>query len=87
MGCFISGKYPLTHNEAGMLGYIQSGKEKDWSEKIKKALKKKGDKYSVSNPPYNHQAICDLEHTYVSHHKLESGSTVISIHHLLLRFF
>ena len=87
MGCFISGKYPLTHNEAGMLGYIQSGQEKDWSEKIRKALKEKGDKYRVSSPPYNHQEICDLEHTYISYHQLKSGGPVITIHHLLLRFF
>ncbi len=87
MGCFISGKYPLTHNEAGMLGYIQAGKEENWSDQIEKALKEMADKYSVASPPYNHQKICDLEHTYVSYHCLESRVAVIAIHHLLLRFF
>ena len=32
LGCFTSGKYPLTHPEAGMIGYIQSDDESTWVE-------------------------------------------------------
>jgi len=86
MGCFLSGKYPLTHGEAGMLGYVQSGDEKDWSDRIKRALANNGQQYSVAQPFYHWQQICSLEHTYISHHYNQSRSGVIAIHHVLLRF-
>ena len=87
MGCFISGKYPLTHDEAGMLGYLQSDNENEWSNKIENALVKGSDRYHVVSPPYRKQKICSLEHTYLSHHFCDSRTTVISIHHILLRFY
>jgi hypothetical protein len=86
MGCFISGKYPLTHDEAGMLGYIQSSNEKDWSDQIKSTLAEKVNEYRVAPPPYHKQKICTLEHTYVSHHYAAPRTDVIIIHHVLLRF-
>lgn len=86
MGCFISGKYPLTHNEAGMLAYVQSGNEKGWSDQIEDALKTKVAKYRTASPPYCQQNICSLKHTYVSHHFTSSPKSVIVIHHLFLRF-
>ncbi len=86
MGCFISGKYPNTHGEAGMLGYVQSGNEKDWSDKIEKALANKREQYRVAQPPFHRQQICSLGHTYVSHHNSQPHSSVIIIHHVLLRF-
>lgn len=86
MGCFISGKYPVTHDEAGMLGYVQSGDEKDWSDQIERALAQKGEQYSLAQPLYHRQQICSLEHTYVSHHFNMSRAAVILIHHVLLRF-
>jgi len=87
MGCFISGKYPIAFGEAGMLGYVQSGNEKDWSNKIEKALANKGKEYSIAPPPFHQQRICSLDHTYVSRHYTESRSDVIIIHHVLLRFY
>ena len=86
MGCFISGKYPLTHNEAGMLGYLQSGSEKDWSDQIEGALAVKADKYCVAPPPYRQQKICTLEHTYVSRHHAAPQAGIIIINHVLLSF-
>ncbi len=86
MGCFTSGKYPLTHGEAGMLGYIQSGREQDWSDKIKAALAKREKEYAVLSPPFCRQKICDLKHTYVSHHTTTTGLVDIMVHHVLLRF-
>ena len=86
MGCFISGKYPLTHDEAGMLGYLQCGNEKDWSDQIERTLAAKAEKYCVASPPYRQQKICTLEHTYVSHHYAAQHSDIIIIHHVFLRF-
>ncbi len=86
MGCFISGKYPLTHDEAGMLGYVQSWDEGDWSDRIERALAEKKENYCVAAPPFRQQQICSLERTYVSHHFNASHSAVILVHHVLLRF-
>lgn len=86
MGCFISGKYPLTHDEAGMLGYVQSGEEEGWSNQIERTLDEKREQYSVVLPLYHRQQICSLEHTYVSHHYSEGRSAVIVINHVLLCF-
>jgi hypothetical protein len=87
MGCFISGKYPLTHDEAGMLGYVQSENEEDWSNQIENILDEQRQKYSVVQPLYHQQKICSLQHTYVSHHYNVSCSAVILVHHILLRFY
>jgi hypothetical protein len=86
MGCFLSGKYPLNHNEAGMLAYIQSGSEKDWSKQIESALSVNAEKYCAVPPPYHHQKISALKHTYASHHNLTPQDYKIVIHHVLLRF-
>ena len=86
MGCFLSGKYPTTHDEAGMLGYVQSNDEQYWVDRIEKGLVNKGEKYSVVPPLFHRQHICSLEHTYVSHHQQIPGSQSITIHHILLRF-
>src|SRR5262245_62168224 len=45
LGCFISGRYPLTHPEAGMLGYVQSNDETTWAAKIAMALTRAPDAY------------------------------------------
>lgn len=79
MGCFISGKYPLTHEEAGMLGYVQSGSEKEWSDQVENALTKKGPAYSTVPPPYQQQNVCSLKYTYVSHHSSLSPKSIIVI--------
>jgi len=86
MGCFLSGKYPLTHDEAGMIGYVQAGDEADWSDQIKTALVESSERYAVVSPSYRKQEICSMEHTYRSHHRAWSSSSVIAIHHMLLRF-
>jgi len=86
MGCFISGKYPLTHDEAGMLGYVQTGSEKEWSDQVENALTTNGAVYNTAPPPYHQQKICSLKHTYVSHHCTSSPKSALIIHHLFLRF-
>ena len=69
-----------------MLGYLQSGSEKDWSDQIDATLAAKAKKYRVAPPPYHQQKICTLEHTYVSIHRAVPHSGIVIIHHMLLRF-
>ncbi|MFH1137762.1 MAG: hypothetical protein V1816_16970 [Pseudomonadota bacterium] len=86
LGCFLSGKYPITHGEAGMLGYIQSGSESEWSNKIEKALSDHGERYGVTPPAFQPRQLCSLKHTYLSRHHGRQGSGYITIHHVLLLF-
>ena len=34
IGCFLRGTYPLTHPEAAMIGYVQSGTLQTWYDKL-----------------------------------------------------
>ena len=38
LGAFLDCYYSRTHNEAGMLGYVQSGTEQEWAAKIARKL-------------------------------------------------
>lgn len=84
LGCFLTGKYPMTHAEAGMLGYVQSDKENAWAEKIAKALRQGRNVYSVEDPPFC-ALESDLPHVYASHHNTANVPHT-TLYHVLLRF-
>jgi hypothetical protein len=88
LGCFTSGKYPLTHPEAGMLGYIQSGDEAAWAAKIEAALRKDPAAYCVANGVLweHHHIASRLAYTYRSKHHCPALGEDIRIFHILLRF-
>lgn len=89
MGCFLSGQYPATHGEAGMLGYVQSHNEQFWANEIKTELakKKKKKQYAIrKDGPWTQVSIlASLTHTYRSRHNRKSLPPV-TILHVLLRF-
>ena len=87
LGCFLSGKYPMTHGEAGMLGYVQSEDELKWAERIATTLQRDGRKFAVIPPPIARQHLSkSLVHTYVSHHDGPHKGRPVMIHHILLNF-
>lgn len=86
LGCFISGRYPMTHDEAGMLGYVQSDSDEIWAERIAAALRTRKKEHRAVDPPFTHQDIHgSLRHTYLSHH-LRNEGMAFSVNHVLLRF-
>ena len=89
LGCFTSGKYPLTHPEAGMLGYVQSQDEAAWAEKMKKALRRSPTNYSVADDGQweQHSITPQLEYTYCSKHSCPARGEDITVFHTLLRFY
>ena len=89
LGCFTSGKYPLTHPEAGMLGYVQNQSELTWGKKIGASLRKDPTRYQVSgNPSLRRISITpELPHTYQSTHHCNPRGEDILIFHTLLRFY
>jgi len=88
LGCFLSGKYPTTHGEGGMLGYIQTESEEHWAAKISAALKEGRRKHTVCKDGQwcSTNIIHGLKHTYrTQHHAPRPGDSLL-IHHILLRF-
>lgn len=87
MGRFLSGRYPLTHSEAGMLGYVQSEQEITWADRIAQELLNNRERYAVEPPEFAEQEVCeDLPHTHASHHRHEAGAPIVRINHVLLNF-
>jgi hypothetical protein len=88
LGCFTSGKYPLTHPEAGMLGYVQSRDEAVWASKIEAALGQKPDIYfAVGDMLWEqHRITPRLAYTYLSKHYCQASGEDLDIFHLLLCF-
>ena len=85
LGCFTSGRYPLTHDEAGMLGYVQSENEAVWAKRIGDTLAKGKTKYSVIGEPFSEHLIHpQLRHTYVSRHSCQGEISPITVRHVLL---
>ncbi len=87
LGCFLSGKYPSTHGEAGMLGYVQSEDETTWAQLIASRLSRDGAQLGAVPPPFKPERIhAVLLHTYVSHHLLKPAAHHLLVYHVLLRF-
>ncbi len=86
LGCFLSGKYPMTHAEAGMLGYVQSEDEPTWAGRISSALEHSADRYGSVGPAFcGRHSPGKPPYTYVSHHDTRAAPQ-ITILHVLLRF-
>jgi hypothetical protein len=88
LGCFTSGKYPLTHPEAGMLGYVQSRDEAVWALRIETVLRRRPDTYyAVGDMLWEqHRVTPRLAYTYRSKHYCQAAGEDIDIFHILLRF-
>lgn len=88
LGCFTSGKYPLTHPEAGMLGYVQSYNEVTWAAKIETALSQTPGTYGVVGDVSWQQSriTARLVHTYRSRHHCQALDENLDVFHILLRF-
>lgn len=86
LGCFISGKYPTTHDEAGMLGYVQSQNEAAWATKIEATLRQAPAMYFIVNNELweQHRIIPQLLYTYRSKHHCQALGQDIDIFHVLL---
>ena len=89
LGCFISGKYPLTHPEAGMLGYVQNNGETIWATKIETTLHQAPNTYFITGNALweKNQITPRLLYTYRSKHRCQTLGEDIYIFHTLLRFF
>ena len=88
LGCFLSGKYPLTHHEAGMLGYVQSDDEPTWAKRIEDRINGRRSEYAVCTDGAWQKApvVLGLDHTYRTRHNRKPPLSAVTIRHVLLRF-
>ena len=89
LGCFLRGDYAKEDDQAGMIGYVQSGNLGDWGMRIEKELMKTPDVYAlvpktefVAGIPRS--TTC---HKYHSQHQRGTLGRAIMIDHLLLSFY
>jgi len=89
LGCFLCGAYAREEDEAGMLGYVQSGDLEEWGEKIRVELDETPSTYAVdlTSPFSSHEILSsDSLKTYRSQHDRRTLGRSIVIMHTLLKF-
>jgi hypothetical protein len=88
LGAFISCEYAKEHDDAGMLGYVQSKTLDDWSSSLESSLTTSPGRYSVE--PTGTWQRCNFRGgpatTYRSSHRRPIGHGPITIYHTLLDF-
>ena len=85
LGCFLSGQYAISHDDAGMLAYIQSGSVADWVEKVKTRLEKERDACDLIGEWTKARIIRDVEHCFCSAHgRKRIGKDLVVYHSFLL---
>lgn len=88
LGAFISCEYAKEHDDAGMLGYVQSQTLDDWCSSLESRLATSPGKYSVE-PTGTWQRYSFRDGpamTYRSCHKRPTGRRPIMIYHTLFDF-
>lgn len=89
LGCFLRGDYAREEDEAGMLGYVQSGNLRDWGDRIGKELADIPALYSTDpKTPFSLRAArSTVLHAYHSRHHRAAVGRPILIDHILLIFY
>lgn len=88
MELFLKGDYAAGHQDAGMLGYVQSGEPCGWAEKIGKRLSTEPKTYRVRDDGHflRHELTPALDCTYCSKHDRHGIGEPITVFHTFLRF-
>jgi hypothetical protein len=84
LGCFISGQYAATHDDAGMVAYVQSGSVADWVEKVKSRLEKERDACELAGDWKKARIIKDIEHCFCSAHGRKRIGKGLLVYHSFL---
>jgi len=89
LGCFLRGEYAKDDDQAGMIGYVQSGSLSDWGTRIETELMRTPGLFAtvpkskfVAGMPQS--TTC---HKYYSQHQRATLGRAIAIDHVLLRFY
>ncbi len=84
LGAFLTGYYPTTHGESGMLGYVQEGTSIDWSAKLKQELSRDPSKHRLAeNGEWRSSSSASSAPAFYSNHTDSKGNPLLVIHVLL----
>jgi hypothetical protein len=84
LGAFLDCYYSRTHNEVGMLAYIQDGTEQEWAERL--AIELTAPRHRIlQNGGWEHLTIADgSPHAYCTLHTDKNDVRLLVLHVLLL---
>jgi len=85
IGCFLRGTYPLTHPEAGMIGYVQAGTLDEWQQRLGGYAKRNARRLRVVAGGEWRDYKCGLPNSSSTKHRHPSFRQ-LAIVHLLLGF-
>ncbi len=86
LGCFISGKYAESHEDSGMLGYVQAGSIPDWAEKVRARLEEERESCRLLEPWKKPNFINELEFCFFTVHNRSHSDKRLTIYHTFLDF-
>ena len=88
LGCIIHADYARDHDDAGMLGYVQTGTCDGWGAKIGQKLMANEVTHCLVNGSCWRQSIVtkELSHTFRTQHDRPAISRPVDIYHTLLLF-
>jgi len=88
LGCIIAADYAREHDDAGMLGYVQSETCDAWAVKIEKKLLDRGNAYHlVDGSAWETSALTpELTHVFHTRHNRPSLGRPVDVYHTLLLF-
>jgi hypothetical protein len=88
LGCIIAADYARDHDDAGMLGYVQSGNSDDWATKIeKKLLGNRNVHHVVEGSVWETSELTpELTHVFRTQHNRPSLARPVVVYHTLLLF-
>jgi hypothetical protein len=85
LGAFVECHYSRTHDEVGMLGYVQTGTEDEWAEKLKTKLIPKAHSVIVGGEWKRIESLGGPPHTFQTMHADKHAVNFLLLH-ILLRF-
>lgn len=83
LGAFLDGYYSRTHNEAGMLGYVQTETENHWAEKLGAVLIAPAYRITAGGDWKHLRIVAASPHTYQTVHSDHEGMPLYIFHSLL----
>ena len=84
LGAFLSGHYPTTHGEAGMLGYVQENSVEHWSGNLARELARGQYQVSAGGEMRTLMTVSEMPLFFSEH--TDSHGKPLSVIHLLLSF-
>jgi hypothetical protein len=84
LGAFLTGYYPTTHGDAGMLGYIQEANADSWSAKLARELLRNATKNrTLQGREWQRSDVEPTMPAFRSHHTDAQGNPLLVTHVLL----